>query len=219
VLPLVRFNIMNTVNKSMGFSPFQLRMGRSPRVIPPLVERGNHDTAPEAERAYDLIKKLEQISMEAQDNLLRTKISQAAQANKTWTLTFPFAVGGRVRLTMLHRRHEYQGSGEKRVAKFMPRYDGPYTVININEEDSTVTLDFRTHPISSRLFIPLKSFPTLKTTPHSSPIMNSANPQRSPWKMARKNISFAISSMSTAAVVVIVTWFDGSVMGLKKIVG
>ena len=58
--------------------------------------------------------------MEAQDNLLCTKISQAAQANKTCTLTFPFAVGGRVRLTTLHRRHEYQGSGEKCVAKFMP---------------------------------------------------------------------------------------------------
>ena len=64
-LPLVRFNIMNTINKSTGFSPFQLRMGHSPRVIPPLIEQENHDTAPEAERTYELIKKLEQISMEA----------------------------------------------------------------------------------------------------------------------------------------------------------
>ena len=30
-LPRVRFAIMNTVNKSTGYSPFQLRMGRSPR--------------------------------------------------------------------------------------------------------------------------------------------------------------------------------------------
>ena len=34
-LPQIRFNIMNTVNKSTSFTPFQLRMGRSPRVIPP----------------------------------------------------------------------------------------------------------------------------------------------------------------------------------------
>ena len=145
-LPLVHFNIMNTINKSTGFLPFQLRMGRSPRVIPLLIEQENHDTMPEAERTYELIKKLEQISMEAQDNLLRAKISQAAQANKTRTLTFPFAVGGRVHLTMLHRRHEYQGSGEKCVAKFMPQYDGPYTIIDINEDDSTVTLDLPNSP-------------------------------------------------------------------------
>ena len=28
--------MMNTVNASTGFSPFQLRMGQSPRLIPPL---------------------------------------------------------------------------------------------------------------------------------------------------------------------------------------
>jgi len=95
-LPLVRFNIMNTINKSTGFSPFQLRMGRSPRVIPPLVEGIRKDPGPEAERSFALIRKLEQMSMEAQDNLLRAKISQAAHANKSRTLTFPFAIGGRV---------------------------------------------------------------------------------------------------------------------------
>jgi Integrase zinc binding domain len=36
-LLLVRFNIMNTINVSTGFSPFQLRMGQSPRLIPPLI--------------------------------------------------------------------------------------------------------------------------------------------------------------------------------------
>ena len=66
---------MNMINKSMGFLPFQLHMGHSARVIPPLVEHEHQDTTPEAERTYELIKKLEQISMEAQDNLLCTKIS------------------------------------------------------------------------------------------------------------------------------------------------
>jgi len=102
-LPLVRFNIMNTVNKSTGFSPFQLWMDRSLRVIPPLVEGDREDPGPEAERAFALIKRLEQMSMEAQDNLLRTKISQAAQANKSCMLTFPFAIGGRVRLSTMNR--------------------------------------------------------------------------------------------------------------------
>jgi len=30
-LPQIRFNMMNTINKSTGFTPFQLRMGHSPR--------------------------------------------------------------------------------------------------------------------------------------------------------------------------------------------
>ena len=36
-LPIIRFNIMNTINKSTGFSGFQLQMGRAPRVLPPLI--------------------------------------------------------------------------------------------------------------------------------------------------------------------------------------
>ena len=126
--------------------PFQLCMGCSAHIIPPLVKHEHQDTTPEAEHAYELIKKLEQISIEAQDNLLHAKISQAAQVNKSRTLTFPFSVGGRVHLTTLHHCHEYQGSGEKRVAKFMPQYDGPYTIINIDKEDSTVTLDLPNLP-------------------------------------------------------------------------
>ena len=145
-LPLVCFNIMNTINKSMGFLPFQLCMGCSPHIIPPLIEWEAQDTTPKAQRTYELIKKLEQISMEAQDNLLWAKISWAAQANKSRTLTFPFSVGGRVHLKTLHRQHEYQGSGEKCVAKFMLQYDGPYTIIDIDKDDSIVTLDLPNSP-------------------------------------------------------------------------
>ena len=144
-LPLVRFNIMNTVNKSTGFSPFQLRMGRSARLIPPL-EPATADITPEEERTQKTISKLEVIMMEAQDNLLHAKISQAMQANKSRGLTFPFKVGERARLSTLHRRHEYKKVGELRVAKFMPRYDGPYTIIETDNEHSTVTLDLPNTP-------------------------------------------------------------------------
>ena len=36
-LPRIRFQMMCTVNKSTGYSPFQLRFGRSPKVLPPLI--------------------------------------------------------------------------------------------------------------------------------------------------------------------------------------
>lgn len=37
-LPQVCFAIMSTVNASTGFSPFQLQLGFSPRIVPPLME-------------------------------------------------------------------------------------------------------------------------------------------------------------------------------------
>ena len=49
-------------------------------------------------------------------------------------------------MTTLHRRNEYKAKGEKRVAKFMPRYDGPYTVIDTDEKHSTVTIELPNAP-------------------------------------------------------------------------
>jgi hypothetical protein len=84
-LPLVRFNIMNTVNASTGFSPFQLRMGHSPRLIPPLVPDLAQVIAagsPNAADAITLIKSLANDTAEAQDNLLAAKVTQAEFANR-----------------------------------------------------------------------------------------------------------------------------------------
>ena len=112
----------------------------------PLLEPATADITPEEERAWKTISKLEVITMEAQDNLLHAKISQAMQANKSHGLTFPFKVGEQARLSTLHQRHEYKKAGELRVAKFMPRYDGPYMIIEIDDEHLTVTLNLPNTP-------------------------------------------------------------------------
>ena len=36
-LPRIHLNLMNTIDKSMGYMPFQLHIGQSPIVIPLLV--------------------------------------------------------------------------------------------------------------------------------------------------------------------------------------
>ena len=136
-LPCICFHMMNTVNKSTGFMPFQLRMGRSPHLIPPLSPL-SWNASTEDISAHDIIQKLQCDIAEAQDNLLQTKISQSVEANPHRSLNFPFSVGSRVHLTTLHRRNEYKAKGEKRVAKFMPHYDGPYTIIDTDESHSTV---------------------------------------------------------------------------------
>ncbi|KNZ81152.1 hypothetical protein J132_02860 [Termitomyces sp. J132] len=64
---------MNTINSLMGFSPFQLKMGCSPHIIPPLVlllAKASKDK----KKAHEIISKLQRDIQEAQDNLLTVKI-------------------------------------------------------------------------------------------------------------------------------------------------
>jgi len=88
-LPRVHFVIMNTVNKSTGFSPFQLHMGRSPRLIPPITaavrESGGVDAA-------KLIDQLSTNVAEAWDNLMLAKVFQADQANRRCALEDAYKV-------------------------------------------------------------------------------------------------------------------------------
>lgn len=75
VLPCVCFAIMSTVNKSTGFTPFFLRFGHNPRVLPPLVADGFvYDS--DATAALKALEQLETDVMESKDNLLKSKIAQ-----------------------------------------------------------------------------------------------------------------------------------------------
>ena len=142
-LPKVRFDIMNTLNASTGFTPFQLHFGRSACMLPPIVPpiEGEHEEI----SAQEIIANMRPTQLEAQDNLLEAKISQAFQANKSQSLTFPFKVGDQVILSTANRRREYKSGNEHRVAKFMPRFDGPYSVTTTDERHSTVTLKLPDH--------------------------------------------------------------------------
>ena len=161
-LPRVRFHMMNTVNKSTGFTPFQLCFGHSPRVIPPLIPAKPSAMVAEIDE-WHVIRRLELDVLEAQDNLLKAKISQSLQANKQCSLKFPFSIGSRVRLSTLHRRKEYTAKGEQRVAKFMPRFDGLYTIINLDEQHSTVTLDLPNSPNIHPTFHTSEVLPYIKS--------------------------------------------------------
>ena len=104
-LPRMRFNIMNTVNISTGFSPFQLQMGRLPRLIPPLTESTissiSKDT-PEGVAAIELIDRLVLDVKEAQDNLLAAKVVQAEFTNRHHGDKTEFKIGDKVLLSIDH---------------------------------------------------------------------------------------------------------------------
>ena len=148
-LPRVWFNIMNTVNKSTGFSPFQLRFGRRPHLLPLLVHQPGYQAQLIKHHAKAIMEQMIHDMWEAQDNLLKAKVAQAQQANKKHLNKFPFEVGQCIRLSTLHQRWEYKSQDKKRVIKFMPCYDGPYKITKIDPEHSTVTLDI---PHSPRIY-------------------------------------------------------------------
>ena len=83
---------------------------------------------------------------EAQDNLISSKVTQAFHANKSRSTIFPFKVGDRVVLSTLHRRRELRANDPNRVAKFMPRFNGPFVIKSTDEKHSTVTLDLPNLP-------------------------------------------------------------------------
>ena len=144
-LPLIRFHIMNSVNKSTGYSPFQLRFGRTPRVLPPLIAPPPKPTS-EYITARGIVEEVSANVASARDNLMLAKITQAFHTNSSRSKDVPYKIGDMVMLSTLNRRKEYKTSGELRVAKFMPRYDGPFLVVDTHQEASTVTLDIPNAP-------------------------------------------------------------------------
>lgn len=140
VLPRVHFTIMNTHNESTGFSPFQLRMGRNPRIIPPLVPASDSKNA-EHIMACEIIQCLELDCNEARDALISAKVKQAHYANKSRLPEDTYKVGDFVMLSTLHCRREYMQRNDGRTAKFMPRWDGKYRAIAAHPETSTYRID------------------------------------------------------------------------------
>ena len=80
-LPCIHFAIMNTVNASTGFSPFHLKTGRSPCLIPPLTLSPTTETTAEVD-ACQIIAQLELDVKEAQDHLLAVKVCRAYHVNE-----------------------------------------------------------------------------------------------------------------------------------------
>ena len=157
-LPKVRFDIMNTVNVSTGYSPFQLRFGKSPRILPPFINP-TPDANPAVAAAETQIQRMLPIELDARDNLLTAKISQAHFQNKHQTNSFPFKVGDCAVLSTANRRAEYKSQDNLRMAKFMPRFDGPYLITTTNKNHSTVTLHLPNSPHAFPIFHMSEVFP------------------------------------------------------------
>ena len=81
VLPKVRFDIMNTVNASTGFTLFQLQFSKSAHILPPIVPPIDGEI--EEATVQEILADMRPTQFKVQDNLLEVRISQAFQANKS----------------------------------------------------------------------------------------------------------------------------------------
>src|ERR1700733_6812555 len=101
-LPIIRFNMMNSINASTGYSGFQLWMGCSPQIIPPLVQIAPHEWEVEMITAGDIIAQMDNNVADAKDTLLGTKILQAFYLNKLRGPEDTYALGDKVMLATLN---------------------------------------------------------------------------------------------------------------------
>ena len=146
MLPRIHFAIMNSINASTGFLNFQLHIGRSPQIIPPMIPSDLPPTLCSASsHVEEVISWINLDVNKAWDNLITTKAFQVHYANKSRGPEVGYAVGDRVMLSTFHWHQEYRKKGDKCVAKFFPHWDGPYTIINSNLNSSTYTLDMDGH--------------------------------------------------------------------------
>ncbi|KXN90038.1 hypothetical protein AN958_05043 [Leucoagaricus sp. SymC.cos] len=138
---------MNTVNSSTGYSGFELKSSFSPHVLP-LTKSISKDTPTESQVKEAINAILDDVE-ETKDNLLCTKTYQAHYANEVRGEELKLEEGDCVMFDMSNRQREYLGSGKGRVAKLMPRWDGPYTITKAYPETSSYTLDL---PAASNIF-------------------------------------------------------------------
>jgi len=137
-LPRIRFHIMNTCNASTGFSGFQLRLGVSPRLMPPLLR----DPVDESEETpLQFFERIQRDVGSAADNLLETKVNQASQANKFRVADVLYVIGDKVLLSTKNLSTDHNNEPLPPTKKLRPKFIGPFTITAVDLRHSTVTLN------------------------------------------------------------------------------
>jgi hypothetical protein len=149
-LPRIRFNMMNSVNASTGFSNFQIHLGRSPCLIPPLVPDSLTPitTQPdETQHARKLIVNLQTDVNEAKDNLMQMKIFQSFYANQHKSPELPFKIGDEVMLSTLHHQRSSRRKGKNGLLSFFRALTVHVKLLTHIQHPQTIPLNFRTRLI------------------------------------------------------------------------
>jgi hypothetical protein len=114
--------------------------------MPPIVPQSLPvDLQTASDTATMIIDRLTNDVAQAHDNLLLMKVTQAFHASATHLPDPMYKKNDLVMLSMINQRHEYKKKGDKRSAKFFPRWDGPFHITHMHPEASTYTLDIKSN--------------------------------------------------------------------------
>ena len=138
---------MNSINVSTGFSNFQI------------------------------ISQIETDSAEAKDNLLCAKVFHVYYTNLNRSPDIPFEVGDKVMLSTLHHHQQFKKKGEKQAAKFFPRFDGPYNIIDAHVSILNDTLKLSNSPNTFPTYHASKLKPFILNDSLLFPSRELSNPQ------------------------------------------
>lgn len=145
----------------MGFSPFQLHLGCSLCILPPLIQ-----TSSTASKELSMEKLLEHVHTDvckACDNLMATKISQVVQANKYCGKEPSFEVGDFVMLNTANCQRESHKKANGCSTKLMPYFNGRYKVTTAFPEASVYTINIPNAPSPTYHFMHLNFVCTIPT--------------------------------------------------------
>jgi hypothetical protein len=140
---------MNSINASTGFSNFQICLGQSPHLIPPLIPNSLAPTmmqTDEAQRARKLIVDLQTDVDKVKDNLLQAKVFQSFYENQHRSPELPFKIGDKVMLSTLYCRQEFKNKSEKQAAKFFHHSDSLHHIIDAHAVSPNYTLKLQNLP-------------------------------------------------------------------------
>lgn len=131
-LPMVEFAINSSVNKSTGFTPFELNYGYIPTL------RGLLDRVPTSFKpgVRHYAEKAQSHLLTAHDAIIAARVSQTYQANKHRRKEPTYQVGDRVWLST-----EYLAMPKGRVRKLMPKFIGPFNITRADKHTSNYQLE------------------------------------------------------------------------------
>ena len=114
-----------------------------PSIIPTSLPVELHYTGSSAEA---IISRITNDIVDAKDNLLLAKLTQASTANTIHSQEMWYQVGNKEVLSTLHGHHEYKQKGDRCATNFFPRWDGLYMIIKVYPESSSYSLNNNTYP-------------------------------------------------------------------------
>ncbi|KAL1739607.1 hypothetical protein HDZ31DRAFT_68765 [Schizophyllum fasciatum] len=85
--------------------------------------------------------------------LTQAKVNQAHAANARCPSEPSISIGDRVKVATFNHWKHYKAKGEKRVAKFMPHFNGPYTVLRAFPDTSTYELDIPNSKVFTKFHV------------------------------------------------------------------